>query len=113
VVLLLVGLALLVLHMVMDASATMLVVTPLLAPTLVAMNVSLLHFGVLLDVTSAAGLIIPPLGFNLYIASQISGVAVEKAARAAIPYVLVTVAVAVLIACVPSLSTYLPSLFQG
>lgn len=109
-ILLLVGFALILLHTVMDASATMLVVTPLLMPLLAQMNISLLHFGVLLDVTSAAGLIIPPLGFNLYIASHIAGVPVERAARAALPYLAATVVVAAVIIFIPSLSTWLPGL---
>ena len=79
-------------------------------PLLAQMHISLLHFGVLLDVTSAAGLIIPPLGFNLYIASHIAGTPVEKAAKASIPYLIATIVVAAVIVFVPSLSTWLPGL---
>lgn len=101
---------LLIIHTMMDATATMLVVTPLLEPILGVLHVSLIRFGVIIDVTSAAGLIIPPIGFNLYIACQTGNVSLERATRAVLPFVGMTMVVTVVIILVPALSTFLPNL---
>lgn len=109
--LVLVNLFMILVHTVIEAATTILVVVPLLLPALVQYNVDPLQFGVLLNINSAIGLILPPAGICLYIACSMTKVSVEKAARFAIPFALVLGADLTLMLFVPQITSFLPSLF--
>lgn len=109
--LLLVMLFLIVIHTVVEAATTILVVVPLLLPALATFGVDLRHFGVLLNLNSAIGLILPPTGICLYIACSMTGVPVGRAAKFALPFAGVLLADLLLLMFVPSISGFLPALF--
>jgi C4-dicarboxylate transporter DctM subunit len=111
-VLLLIMLLLVILHTALEAVATILIITPILVPALVHMGVSPVHFGVLLMMNSSMGLILPPIGLCLYIASAIGKVPLERAAKAALPFAAVIALDIVLLILLPQISTILPSLFH-
>lgn len=103
---------LIVLHLILESSATILVVMPVILPLLTAVGISPIQFGVVLNLTTALALITPPLGLCLIIISSVASVGVLSVARAAIPYALALVAVVVIAILAPSLSTALPSLVR-
>jgi tripartite ATP-independent transporter DctM subunit len=103
-------LVLLAIHTLLDASATILVVVPILLPLLAAARINVVHFGVLVDVNSTVGLVLPPLGICLYLVSSIGGVKLEHAARAVVPFVGILLADMLVVLFVPGLTSFLPNL---
>ena len=73
-------------------------------------GISLIHFGVVMVVVLCIGLVTPPVGLNLFVASSVGGQPVHKI----IPHLPVLIGAilvgAVIIVFVPALSTFLPSL---
>jgi C4-dicarboxylate transporter, DctM subunit len=105
ILVLMIGLALV--HTTMETAATIVVFVPLILPILQQAGVNLYTFGALFVLNAGIGLIMPPVGLCLYMTTSIFGVSIEKAARAALPFVLVIAANIALVMAVPWLTTAL------
>ena len=70
---------------------------------LMAMGISLVHFGIVFVVGIAIGMITPPVAINLFVASGITGLPIEKIAKAVVPYLLGLILVFFMILYVPML----------
>lgn len=101
VVMLLVVIIILILGCFLETSAAITLVTPIFIPLLNAMGVNLVHFGVLLVVDLAIGMITPPVAVCLYVASGISGVPLARLSRKIVPFLVVLVALMLLYAFIP------------
>lgn len=109
--LLVINIMLLIVGMFLEKLASIIVLTPILLPIVMPYGIDPVHFGLIMVVNLAIGFITPPVGVNLYIASQISGLSVMKIARhIAQPLTFLLIALA-LITYFPGLTTWLPSLF--
>ena len=95
-----------------DASPAIMVLTPLLAPIAEKYGVSLIHLGGIMVSATSIGMITPPLGMNMFMAAQIGERPIHKVIPATVPFIIVTVACLVIIAFVPGISTWLPSLLR-
>lgn len=109
VFMLVVMLALLVLGMLMDAVPIMVALAPLLAPVAKHYGIPDLQFGLLFVTTCMIGLVTPPVGIILFMASTLSSVPVERLSRAIVPFVLWMITVVILIIFFPALTTWLPT----
>jgi len=108
---LLVVLLLLVVGALMDGLAAIIVLVPILLPVATGhFGISPISFGVVFCMTAILGVITPPVGTVLYIASALSGVGVGPLSRALFPYMLAGLAVVVLVVFFPALATMLASL---
>lgn len=96
--------------MFIDTISSVVILTPILLPVAEAVHVDPVHFGVIMVCSLAVGYVTPPLGVNLFVASHISNVSVEKISIALIPLIFVMVLVIILIILVPELSIYIPNL---
>ena len=106
--LLLVNLCLLVVGMVIDGIAALILVTPILLPIAMSQyGIDPFHFGVVISLNLVLGLLTPPVGVGLYIASAMSGVAPFTIFRALWPFLAAVAAVLVLLSYWPALSTAL------
>ena len=110
-ILLLINLLLLVIGMFMETISSIIIMTPILLPVAAAIGVDPLVFGVILTVNLAIGFCTPPLGVNLFVASGISGISIEKLSVAILPFFAGMLALLMLVTYVPSLSLALPSLW--
>jgi tripartite ATP-independent transporter DctM subunit len=109
VLLILINLFLIAIHTVLEAQTTILVIVPLLVPALEKFHVSMVHFGVILNLNSAMGLILPPIGICLYVVSSLMNVPVGRVARFALPFVAVLAVDLALVIAFPKLSTFFTS----
>lgn len=95
----------------MDAVANMIILGPLMMPVAVdGLGMHPIQYGLFLMVGLMLGLITPPLGVCLFIAAPIAKTSLERVSLAVIPFLLVEIAVLLLIAFVPSITLYIPSL---
>lgn len=98
-----------VMGMMMDAVANMIILGPVLMPVCVkGLGMDPLQFGVMLVVNLLIGLITPPLGMTLFIASPIANVEYEKTAIAVLPFLVAEIVVLLMISFIPEVSLYLP-----
>jgi tripartite ATP-independent transporter DctM subunit len=108
--LLLVMAGLLILGCIMETTAALILLVPVLAAITPQMGVDPIQFGVLMVVNLAIGMLTPPVGICLFVSCGIAGLPLGQVGRAVMPLVLVAIA-ALLIACYwPPLITWFPSL---
>ncbi|OQX00253.1 MAG: hypothetical protein BWK74_00120 [Desulfobacteraceae bacterium A6] len=108
--LLLVMAVLLVLGCVMETTAALILLVPVLAVLSPQMGVDPVQFGVLMVVNLSIGMLTPPLGICLFVSCGISGLPLGQVGRAVMPFVSIAIA-ALLISCFwPPLTLWLPSL---
>ncbi len=103
---------LLVVGMVIDLTPALLILGPILMPVAVQFGISPVHFAIVMVVSLALGLITPPVGTCLYLTSSIAKVSVTRVIVTIIPFVSTITAILLLIALVPGLSTWLPSVLN-
>ena len=85
----------------MEASPSILLLSPILVPVGAQIGVDPVHFGVIVVSTLAVGFITPPVGLNLFVASAMSGVPYMAIARASVGYIAVLILSLLVIAFVP------------
>ncbi|MCX5884217.1 MAG: TRAP transporter large permease [Deltaproteobacteria bacterium] len=108
--LLLVMAGLLVIGCVMETTAALILLVPVLAVLTPQMGVDPVQFGVLMVVNLAIGMLTPPVGICLFVSCGISGVPLGEVGRAVMPLVAAAIA-ALMIACFwPPMTLWLPSL---
>ncbi|MCY4469861.1 MAG: TRAP transporter large permease [Thiotrichales bacterium] len=109
-VLFLINILLLFVGMFLDAAPAILILGPILAPTMVELGIHPLHFAIIMCVNLTVGLATPPLGLILFVAASVSRLRIEAIAREMLPFLVVEIAVIFLITYVPALSMTLPKL---
>ena len=93
-----------------DVSPAILLLTPVFLPALKALGVSPIQFGAILITGLAVGLVTPPVGMCLNVASAISKLEIGTIFRAAIPFLIANIITLIIVTLVPPVSTWLPSL---
>ncbi|MDW8399596.1 MAG: TRAP transporter large permease subunit [Acetobacteraceae bacterium] len=105
-----VNLFLFVVGMFVETSASMIVLAPILQDAAARLGIDGVHFGMVMVVNLALGMVTPPFGVNLFAAAQVAGIPIDRM----IPYLGVFIAVVLcclmVITYVPALSLLLPGL---
>ncbi len=99
--LLLVNLLLLVVGCFMETSSAILIIAPILLPIAVELGVDPIHLGIIMIMNLEIGMVTPPFGLNLFVASGLTGMSVIQVARAAIPSALVLLTALFVVTYVP------------
>jgi len=107
IILLLINLLLLLIGMFMETISAIIILTPILLPVVILLGVDPIVFGVILTVNLAIGFCTPPLGVNIFVASQVSNVSIEKISKALLPFLLVMLFLLMIVTFVPSISLFL------
>ncbi len=93
--------------MVLESLPVTIILAPILAPIAQGAGVDPVQFAVVFLVGASIGFITPPYGLNLYVASGVTGVPYVRLLRYTTLYLLALIAVWILVALVPALSTVL------
>jgi tripartite ATP-independent transporter DctM subunit len=102
--------ALFVIGMFIETSASIIVLAPILAPVAIKFGIDPVHFGTIMVVNLALGMITPPFGVNLFAACTVAKISLDKIIRELIPFVLVIFGCLMLITYVPQISLFLRDL---
>ncbi|RQD72631.1 MAG: TRAP transporter large permease [Tindallia sp. MSAO_Bac2] len=111
VILLLINVFLIFVGAFIDTISAIIVLTPMLLPVVTQVGVDPVHFGVILVANLAIGFVTPPVGVNLFVASNIGLVSIERIVRSIIPLFIALIISLILITYIPFLSTFLPEFF--
>lgn len=105
-----INILLLLLGCILEGGAIILIVIPILLPTVHAMGIDLVHFGVIAVVNAMLGLITPPYGLLLFIVANVTGEPVGKIIKEVWPFILALLFALGVITFVPDFVLYLPRL---
>jgi C4-dicarboxylate transporter DctM subunit len=111
-ILLILNVALLIAGMFMETLAIMIIVVPILIPLLTALQIDLLHFGIVLLVNLVIGQITPPVGVLMFVASSVSRTHLGLIVKEIGPFVFALIAALAILTYIPAISTWLPSVLN-
>ena len=102
--------ALFIIGMFIETSAAIIVLAPILAPVAIHFGIDPVHFGLIMVVNLALGMITPPFGVNLFAACTVAKISLDKIVVYLVPFVLVILACLMVVTYVPQLSLFLRDL---
>jgi C4-dicarboxylate transporter DctM subunit len=111
ILLLLINVLLLLSGCFIELHASIVILAPIFMPIMLQLGIHPVHFGALMVTNLCLGLITPPLGVNLYVASGIANEKIEDVSQKIIPLLAVAIIPVVLTTFIPSISLFLPKLF--
>lgn len=105
-----VNLFLFLVGMFVETSASIIVLAPILADAAGRFGIDPIHFGTVMVVNLALGMITPPFGVNLFAAAQVAGIGVDQMIRPLLVFIAVVLACLMLITYLPAITLILPQL---
>lgn len=108
VIMLLINLLLLVVGCIMETAAAILILAPILYPIVAPYGITAIHFGVMMVVNLAIGMLTPPVGVNLFVATGIGQVSFADLVKRIIPFIIVLMVMLLFIVFIPQISEFLP-----
>ena len=111
--LIIVNILLFIMGQFMEPSSVVMIMVPLLLPIATALGVDPVHFGILLIVNMEIGMITPPVGLNLFVASGLTGMNLKDVIVACLPWTLTLFIGLILVTYIPEISLWLPRLMYG
>ena len=111
-VLLLCNLLLFLIGFVMDLTPAILILAPILTPVMARIGIDPVYFGVIMCINLGIGLVTPPVGTVLYVASGVANVTMSQFVRALLPFLSTLAAVLILLILFPGLVTAIPGLMR-
>lgn len=97
-------LLLLLVGMFMETNAAIIILAPILVPVAVELGISPVHFGIVMIVTLAIGMVTPPLGLNLFVVSKIANIRIDHLTRSLIPFYIAILICLLAITFIPGLT---------
>ena len=101
---------LLIVGMFMESTAALTILTPILLPMVQAYGMSPIQFGILFVVALGVGALTPPFGIIIFVMAKVANMDSLKVIKAFIPWIFMMIFITFVVAFVPALSTWLPSL---
>ncbi|MBU4427669.1 MAG: TRAP transporter large permease [Proteobacteria bacterium] len=111
--LLIINLLLLIVGTFIETASALIIFVPLLIPMIPHLGIDPVQFGVLVVLNLAIGMLTPPMGICLIVASSIARVSMDKVSRAVLPFVLIMIIDLLIVSFVPFFTTYIPRMFFG
>ncbi|ABX86873.1 TRAP transporter large permease [Yersinia pestis] len=95
----------------MDMAPLILILTPVLMPVTNSLGIDPVHFGMIMLINLGIGLITPPVGSVLFVASAVSKQKIEQVVKAMLPFYGALFFVLMLVTYIPEISLWLPRMF--
>lgn len=111
VILMCINIMLLLIGTLMDMAPLILILTPVLMPVTNSLGIDPVHFGMIMLINLGIGLITPPVGSVLFVASAVSKQKIEQVVKAMLPFYGALFFVLMLVTYIPEISLWLPRMF--
>lgn len=111
--LLVVNVCFLIAGMFIDPNSALLILVPPLFPVAMALGIDPIHFGMIVTLNISMGMITPPFGLDIFVASSTLNKPVLSIINGVWPFVAANIIVLMIITYVPSISLFIPNLIFG
>jgi len=98
----------LIVGMFIESTAAIITFTPILYPVAVKMGIDPVHFGIVIVTNLGVGLVTPPVGACLFVASAIGRTPVDKLIKPLMPFLVVMTVALFLITYWPDMTLFIP-----
>jgi tripartite ATP-independent transporter DctM subunit len=109
-ILLIINIVLLFMGCLIEGLAVILIMVPVLLPVAKALGVDPTHFGVFLLINILIGLLTPPLGLGVYIASNVAEVPAVEGFKKTLPFLIPLIITLLLVTYIPQITLFIPNL---
>ena len=109
-ILLVINVLLLLVGCLLDPTSAIIILTPLLLPIVLAADVDLIHFGIIMVVNLEIGMFTPPFGLNIFVVQSVLRAPLAAIYRGVVPFIIINIIALGVITYVPEISLFLPSL---
>lgn len=113
VFLLAVNVCFLIAGMFIDPNSALLILVPPLFPVAMALGIDPIHFGMIVTLNIGMGMITPPFGLDIFVASSTLNKPVLSIIKGVWPFIVANIAVLLIITYVPAISLFVPNLIFG
>ena len=96
----------------MDVVATMIIMSPVLAPVAAALGLDPIHFGIIMTINLCMALVTPPVGACLFVACGVGRIKMEELVRSIMPFIAVAVILLLLVTYIPELTLWVPDMLD-
>jgi C4-dicarboxylate transporter DctM subunit len=110
VFLILVNIFLLMVGCVLDTTAAILILSPILFPVAAVYGIHIIHFGLIMVINMAIGMITPPVGLNLFTAKSLGNVSLERLSYSVLPFLAMLIISLLFISYIPNIGLIIPKL---
>lgn len=100
---------LLIAGMFVGLQSLVIVICPILLPSLMYYNIDLVHFGIICVMMAQIGFLTPPFGTNLFVTMSIAKKSFGEVVKATLPYTILLLIMALLVTYIPAISLWLPT----
>lgn len=100
------------LGLLLDVAPIILITTPILLPIATSIGMDPVHYGIMMMICMAIGLVTPPVGGALFIGSAIAKIPMESVVKALLPFYISMIVVLLLVAFVPQITLLIPNFFD-
>ena len=97
----------------MEPSSLIMIIIPLIFPVATALGIDPIHLGVIVTVNMEIGMLTPPVGLNLFVASGISGESLGNVIKASMPWFFALLTGLIILTYTPAISLWLPRIMYG
>jgi C4-dicarboxylate transporter DctM subunit len=111
IVLLMLNVILLIIGCLMDNIAAMVILSGVLTSIAAKIGIDPIHFGAIVVINFAIGMVTPPIGYSLFVGASISHLSIEQVSRAVWPFLVAMLIVLMLITYIPAITLFIPQLF--
>lgn len=112
IILLIINILLLIVGTFLDLTAALIILTPVLLPIAVAAGIDPIHFGIVMVMNLAIGLVTPPVGVCLFVCCNIAKVTMARITKSILPLLGAMVVVLLIVTYVPQIAMFLPNLME-
>lgn len=105
-------LVLFVLGCFIQTTPLVIILIPILMPTLANLGIPAVHFGIMTIFCSQIGMLTPPFGFNLFTTMRITGKSMSEVSKATVPYLIILLVVSLFVSFFPQITMFLPNLMR-
>ncbi len=109
-ILMIINVFLLFIGMFLEGGAAIIILAPTLLSVTGALGIDPLHFGLVMVLNIAVGLLTPPLGVCLFVVCGVTGISLSQIIRSVLPFLALELVVLLLVTYVPSVILWIPGL---
>ena len=110
--LLIVNIMLIIIGCFFDGGAAMVLLAPLLVPTAIAMDIDLIHFGIIMCINLTIAGFSPPFGSMMFVTTAVTNIKIESYIKEAWSYLAVLILVLLILTYLPQITMFIPNLLS-
>jgi len=111
IVMLMLNVILLMIGCLMDNIAAMVILSGVLTSVAAQIGIDPVHFGAVVVINFAIGMVTPPIGYSLFVGASISNLSIEQVSNAVWPFLFAMLIVLMMITYIPAVTLFIPQLF--